>query len=68
MVNNSSKPTLAIIGAGPAGCLVAAACKDVADVTVFEKSSIIGGQWAFNETTLTNDGRHSRFVIVFRLF
>lgn len=58
--HNTRKPKVAIIGAGPGGILAAGGIGDAADITIFEKASLFGGQWNFMEDGLTEpDRQHS---------
>ena len=50
----SSKPRIAIIGAGPTGLLSCRHLKDIADVTVFEAKSKVGGLWNYSEINKHN--------------
>ena len=52
-----SKPRVCIIGAGPCGIFAAATIQEVADVTIYERSSVFGGQWAFGEEQLAEGER-----------
>ena len=55
------KPKVAVIGAGPCGIFSSGAIGDTADVTIFERASVMGGQWAFSEQKLVElDRQHSR--------
>ena len=55
---------VAVIGAGPSGVFSAGAIGDAADVTIFERASIMGGQWAFGEKDLVETDRtHSRYLL-----
>ena len=55
------KPKVAVIGAGPCGIFSSGAIGDTADVTIFERASVMGGQWAFSEEKLVElDRQHSR--------
>ena len=52
---------VAIIGGGPSGIFAAGGIGESADVTIFERASIMGGQWAFGEKDLVETERvHSR--------
>ena len=52
---------VAVIGAGPSGIFSAGAIGETAEVTIFERASIFGGQWAFGEKELVETDRtHSR--------
>ena len=56
------KPKVAVIGAGPCGIFSSGAIGDTADVTIFERASVMGGQWAFSEEKLVElDRQHSRY-------
>ena len=53
-----SKPRVCIIGAGPCGIFSAAQIQDVAEVTIYERSGVFGGQWAFGEEKLGKGERN----------
>jgi len=58
--DNMGKPKVAVIGAGPCGIFSSGAIGDTADVTIFERASVMGGQWAFSEEKLVElDRQHS---------
>ena len=40
-----SRKSVCIIGAGPCGIFAAKTIGEVADVVVYERSSVFGGQW-----------------------
>ena len=40
-----NKKSVCIIGAGPCGIFAAKTISEVADVVVYERASIFGGQW-----------------------
>ena len=48
---------MCIIGAGPCGIFAAKTIREVADVVVYERSSIFGGQWSFGQENLTKGER-----------
>ena len=50
----AKKPKVAVIGAGPCGIFSSGAIGDTADVTIFERASVMGGQWAFSEEKLAS--------------
>jgi hypothetical protein len=46
------KPNICVIGAGPSGLAAAKNCVQAnLAVTVFEKNTVVGGNWVFNATT-----------------
>ena len=54
---------MAVIGFGPSGIFASASISEVADVTVFERASVMGGQWNFMEEELVEpDRQHSRYL------
>merc|ERR1711990_716891 len=60
LTENMGKPKVAVIGAGPCGIFSSGAIGDTADVTIFERASVMGGQWAFSEEKLVElDRQHS---------
>ena len=60
---------VAVIGAGPSGIFTAGAIGDAAEVTIFERASIMGGQWAFSENDLVETDRtHSRLKLHITLY
>jgi hypothetical protein len=47
-----SRPKICVIGAGPSGIAAAKNCVTAGlDVVVFEKNSVVGGNWVFNSAT-----------------
>ena len=52
--SSNQKPKIAIIGAGPTGLLSCRHLKDIADVTVFEAKSTVGGIWNYSDITTDN--------------
>ena len=61
LLRNVAKPKVAVIGYGPSGIIASPSISEVADVTVFERASVLGGQWNFQEKDLFEPNpRHSR--------
>ena len=51
-----------IIGGGPCGIFSAGAIGDTADVTIFERAPVMGGQWANHDDLNESDKSHLRSV------
>jgi len=54
MMTSSSRPKVIVIGAGPSGLVALRHLKEVADVTVFDAQSQIGGLWNYSDVTELN--------------
>ena len=48
-------PKVAIIGAGPSGIVSARHLKEVADITIYESKSELGGLWLYNDFSERNN-------------